>query len=417
MPQSLTRRLLCACAVVLLALVTTRAISAGERQVEDFTEVRALWVTRATMTSPSAIEQMVESARSGGFNTILVQVRGRGDAYYTSEIEPRAADLTSRPGFDPLAETIAAASRAGLRVHAWVVANLVSSAVDLPSARTHVVYRHPEWLMVPREIAHEMLSIDPRNPAYLGRLARWSRANAERVEGLYTSPLHAAAARHLADVVSDIATRYAVDGVHLDYIRYPSESFDYSRAAIDQFRQSVRADMTADERAHADRREQIDPLAYTALYPQRWETFRRARLTAMVMRVRTALKAARPNAVLSAAVVPGFDHAYRSRLQDWRTWLDQSLIDVVCPMTYATELDVFERQLSEARALANDIPVWAGIGAYRLAPEATVQHINAARRLKSNGVVLFSYEALTTSPNSLRSFAQLTRAAFGAGTQ
>lgn len=241
MPQSPTCRVLHACAVVLLALITNATISAGQRPVDDLTEVRALWVTRATMTSQSAIDQMVESARSGGFNTILVQVRGRGDAYYTSEIEPRAADLGSRPGFDPLEATIAAASRAGLRVHAWVVANLVSSAVDLPSARTHVVYRHPEWLMVPRDIAQEMLSIDPRNPAYLGRLARWSRAHADRVEGLYTSPLHAAAARHLADVVSDIATRYAVDGVHLDYIRYPSESFDYSRAAIDQFKQSVRA--------------------------------------------------------------------------------------------------------------------------------------------------------------------------------
>ena len=63
---------------------------------------------------------MVAAARASGFNTLLVQVRGRGDAYYQSAIEPRAAELAAHPGFDPLASTISQAHAAGLRVHAWV---------------------------------------------------------------------------------------------------------------------------------------------------------------------------------------------------------------------------------------------------------------------------------------------------------
>src|SRR5207253_7534240 len=56
-------------------------------------EVRALWVVRATLASPASIKEMVSRARAAGFRTLIVQVRGRGDAYYASRWEPRAAEL------------------------------------------------------------------------------------------------------------------------------------------------------------------------------------------------------------------------------------------------------------------------------------------------------------------------------------
>jgi uncharacterized lipoprotein YddW (UPF0748 family) len=60
-------------------------------------QTRALWVTRTTLTSPDAIRQMVSAAEAGGFNTLIVQVRGRGDAYYSGTIEPRASELAAKP--------------------------------------------------------------------------------------------------------------------------------------------------------------------------------------------------------------------------------------------------------------------------------------------------------------------------------
>src|SRR4029450_5189161 len=115
-------------------------------------EIRALWVLRTSLATPASIAALVKSAHAHGFNTLLVQVRGRGDAYFSGSIEPRAADLQRQAAsFDPLETVIAAARTSGLSVHAWVNVNLVSSAVDLPVARTHIVHRHPEWLMVPRE--------------------------------------------------------------------------------------------------------------------------------------------------------------------------------------------------------------------------------------------------------------------------
>src|SRR6185436_367564 len=344
-------------------------------------QTRALWVTRTTLTSPESIRQMVAAAQAGGFNTLLVQVRGRGDAYYQPTIEPRATELAGKPDFDPLATVLQDAHAVGMKVHAWVAVNLVSSAVSLPASRDHVIYRAPEWLMVPRELAAEMKKIDLRSPAYVGRLARWTRAHTSIVEGLYTSPLHPAAQDHTAAVIGEIAAKYPIDGVHLDYVRFPNEDFDYSAAAMAQFKSAIAPDLTDLERREAAAREALDPAAYPNLFPERWNDFRRSRLTSLVIKIRTAVKTARPGVVVSAAVVPDAQQAFANRLQDWRGWIDQSLLDVICPMAYTTEPDVFQKQIAAARAYAGARPVWAGIGAYQMPSAQTLAHIAAAHRL------------------------------------
>ena len=356
---------------------------------------------------------MVVAARAGGFNTLLVQVRGRGDAYYQPTIEPRANELAGKPAFDPLATVLQDAHAAGLKVHAWVAVNLISSAVSLPASRDHVIYRAPEWLMVPRELAAELKKIDLRSPAYVGRLARWTRAHSESVEGLYTSPLHPAAQDHTAAVIGEIATKYAVDGVHLDYVRFPNEDFDFSPSAMDQFKTSILPLLSDRERREAAAREVLDPVAYTSLFPERWNDFRRSRLTSLVIKIRTAVKAARPDTLVSAAVVPDAQTAFDSRLQDWRGWLDQSLIDVLCPMAYTADTDVFEKQIAAARSYAGSRPVWAGIGAYQMPPAQTLTHIAAAHKIGAAGIILFSYDSLTMPPNGAGSVSELGRAAFG----
>jgi uncharacterized lipoprotein YddW (UPF0748 family) len=383
---------------------------------ETTLHTRALWVTRTTLGSPDAIRQMVRAADAGGFNTLIVQVRGRGDSYFNGTLEPRASELMAKAAFDPLATVLDEAHAAGLKVHAWVAVNLVSSSVTLPAAREHVIYRSPEWLMVPRELAAEMKKVDVRSPAYIGRLARWTRAHASEVEGLYTSPVHPAAQAHVAAVIGEMVQKYAVDGVHLDYVRFPNESFDYSPAALELFKTTILPGLSEKERREAAAREVLDPAAYPNLFAERWDEFRRAGLTELVVKVRSAVKAARPGTILSAAVVPDARQASESRLQDWRGWLDQSLLDVLCPMAYTSEPEVFARQVAAARDYAGQVPVWAGIGAYHLTRPQTLQHMAAAQKLGAAGIILFSYEALTAPPNSAGTLSELGRAAFGAGS-
>jgi uncharacterized lipoprotein YddW (UPF0748 family) len=131
-----------------------------------------------------------------------------------------------------------------------------------------------------------------------------------------------------------------------------------------------------------------------------------------VSNIRSAVRAARPGAVVSAAVVPDAQTARQARLQDWRTWLDESLVDVLCPMAYTADTAVFRQQIAAATGYAGDRPVWAGIGAYQLTAPQTVEHVATALQLGASGVVLFSYDALTTPPNTVGSLAELGRAAF-----
>src|SRR5262249_5960241 len=152
--------------------------------------------------------------------------RGRGDAYYRGAREPRPPALAAQPSFDPLAATIEQAHGAGLKVQAWVNVNLVAG-LDLPAAREHVIYRHPEWLMVPRALANDLARVDPRSPEYVGRLLRYVRTRPTELEGLYVSPVPPAAADYAVEIVKDLAERYDIDGLHLDYVRYPDEDFDY----------------------------------------------------------------------------------------------------------------------------------------------------------------------------------------------
>ena len=386
--------LLLAALLASLAVLRSAPIAAAPAAAEP--ETRALWVLRGSLTTPERIDRLVADAARAGFNPLFLQVRGRADAYYASTLEPRGVAIA--PKFDPLAHAVAAARAAGLRVHVWFNVNLVASPNILPTDRRHIVYAHPEWLMVPRPLAADLARIPARDPRYLARLVSWTKEHAAAVEGLYASPMTPDAARHVETVVSDIVTRYAVAGVHLDYIRYPSPLFDHSQTALAGFRDSLQRELQPSERQRLDDRLRRDPLAYADAFPERWIAYRRLRVTDLVARVRGAVHRARPGTLVTAAVIPDAREAYEQKLQDWPDWARRGLIDAFCPMTYTTSLATFNRQVAAAREAAAPRPVWAGIGAYRLTPAQTVDHIAAAREAGAAGVVLFSYDSLAEQP-------------------
>lgn len=374
-------------------------------------EVRGLWVLRTSLDSPAAIDRMVQSASGAGINTLFVQVRGRGDAYYASSLEPRGFLLARQPAsFDPLASVIRAARARGIAVHAWVNTGLVSDASMLPAAPSHVVRRHPEWLMVPKDLAGFAARTKPRDPGYAGAIARWTRANIATVEGLYVSPVTAEARAHAAALARDLARRYALDGLHLDYVRYPHDGFDYSAAALREFRASVAGDLTTAELSALDARARREPAIFTDRYPQRWAAFRRDRVTALVAGMANAARAERPGIVISAAVVPDPAAALDVKLQDWPGWAARGLVDALCPMAYAEERPAFTAQIDAVHRAAGGVPVWTGIGAYRLTAAETASRIHEARRAGSAGVVLFSYDSVAAGPG--RYLLTVARAAF-----
>jgi uncharacterized lipoprotein YddW (UPF0748 family) len=279
-------------------------------------ELRGLWADafHNGMKSASQVTQLVDEARAGNFNAVFVQVRKRGDAYYNSTLEPKATDVSPQ-SFDPLADLIAKANTGGpkIEVHAWIVTyNIWNSQGTAPSQATHPYNLHPEWL-TERDTGAQW---DGNNYAF--------------------DQAHPEVQAHTFAVCQDILTRYAVDGLHFDYIRYTdsnssvgNQPWGYHPVALQRFRALT---------GRTDR-----PLPTDA----QWLQFRRDQVTALVRKVYLHGWKIRPAARISAALIcygsaptaltaTAFAQrdAYGRVLQDWRGWMQEGILDLAIPMIY-----------------------------------------------------------------------------------
>ncbi|MDR2428461.1 MAG: family 10 glycosylhydrolase, partial [Candidatus Margulisbacteria bacterium] len=152
-------------------------------------ETRALWVTRFELVDTPNIPALVKRAAEANFNTLFVQVCGRGTAFYNSKILPKDTQVSH----DALALILAEAQKYKISVHAWINTLYVWSDLEPPVSPEHVVNKHPEWIM--------SLRGDQRNK--------------------YLDPAIPEAREYIKSIYLEVARNYAVDGVHLDYVRYP----------------------------------------------------------------------------------------------------------------------------------------------------------------------------------------------------
>ena len=366
-------------------------------------EVRALWVVRTTLTSPEKIRQLVASAADNGFNTLIVQIRGRGDAYYKSRVEPRAVELKDQPpSFDPLAVTLAEAHKRGLKVHGWLNTSLLANLDALPVDPAHVYNKHPEWLAVPKPVAAELYRMSPRDPAFRQKIVEWSKANRAELEGVYTGPANPKVRDHIYKIWMDVLKHYPVDGLHFDYVRFASPDFDYSRTSLEKFRKWLEPQLASGERKQLKNAAKTNPLVAPEMFAAKFADFQREQVTTLVARIYRAVKKERPEVLVSAAVFANDENAYTRRFQDWRRWLQMGILDVACPMAYTTDTAVFQKQIEVAATTAHSAQrqVWAGIGAYRIPSDSAVEKINVARSLSVAGFILFSYD-FTARPSDL----------------
>ena len=342
-------------------------------------ELRGLWVVRTALVSPESVDKVVDDAAAAGLNALFVQVRGRGDAFYSSRLVPRSVLLERQPrAFDPLARLMTRARARGMQVHAWVNVLLVAH-FGQPLPRGHVLERHPDWIMVPRSEASR--TIDASSRQRLQLVARAGRREAD-VEGYYLSPSVPEAVDHLEAVVRELVRSYPVDGLHFDFIRYPGPTWDHSRAALVAFRQVHRTQAL---------------LGGPALDPAGWDDYRRRSVTALASRLADAARVERPGLVMSAAVAPDEAQAVHHKFQNWPYWMSSGILSALCPMIYTPDNRVFVSQVEGALARAGKQPVWAGIGAYRLDLQGIVEKVELARRAGAGGIVLFSHESLSSA--------------------
>lgn len=336
-------------------------------------EARGLWVTRWNCASAEDVRRIVAAAAAAGFNQLYFQVRGTADAYYASSVEPWAAGLSGAlgrdPGWDPLQVALDEAHGAGMELHAWI--NTVpawSCALDAPVSEgiPHVLELHPEWS-----------AADANGIPMLGNCA----------DGyVFLSPGNPAVHDHIRAVIQDLVSAYDLDGVHLDYIRYPGTRFSHDPVSEQRYAEAVAAE---------------PGLA--------WEDWQRRQINALVGGVYETLATHRPEAVLSAAVwfirinVWGWSavsEGFHQYFQDPRAWCQAGTIDAIVPMIYFGLTDPPGGRLDFASMLQDHLDgaagrhVYAGIhGDYDDFGEIAAQ-FNASRQLGARGMVIFAYPYL-----------------------
>lgn len=379
----------------LLAVTLILSLSFWNNCTLTSRETRALWVVRDAMVSPESIARVVNDAVEGGFNTLLVQVRGRGDAFYRSKLIPRAEQLSRQPShFDPLQTTIELARQQGLKVHAWINLLLVSSLARLPRSREHVALRHPDWLLTPSDLVRKVRSLPDGDPRQLSLRSQYFHEQ-KAAEGLFLDPALPEVQVHLLKMVGELVSSYQIDGLHLDYVRYPGTDPAYGLGAITQFVRSLPERPIGPEGLST-----AQSLTIAGQYPQEWNQFRRNQVTRLVSRIQHKVSQEDPQILLSAAVVADPNRAYNSCLQDWQQWLKAGILDVVCPMSYTPRAMVFEDWIRTASQTSSQSRLWAGIGAYKLDGAGIIEQVKLSRRLDADGFVIFSYNTLVASRDS-----------------
>ena len=345
-----------------------------------------LWVVRTSLLSSRSIDRMVASAAQAGFDNLFVQVCGRADSYFPSNIYPPAENCRDllATGFDPLAYTLERAHSRGLKVHAWINTFLVWTSSSPPLAPVHLLNSHPEWMMVDRSG---------------GSLARYSRSlfNKLKITGVFMSPASRGGCDRLEEFIADMVSRYPVDGVHLDYIRYPMEAVDYSPAAREGFKrlygvdpQELTRGMNGADNAQGE--------SAPGDLKKKWTAYRAGLITEFLRRLSERLNVLKPGLVRSAAVKPDLEEAYQTYGQDWPAWVGRGYLDLVLPMAYSTHADQVYEQISNACRAVGPEKVWAGLRAYDVPVSGIIERARRIAPLRPGGYCFFSYDGVRDNP-------------------
>ncbi len=376
--------------VMLVSFWGSRAGAAGGGQA------RAMWVVRYTLASAESIDKMISRADEAGFDNLFVQVCGRGDAWFPSKVYPFAGPVREQlaSGFDPLAYVLEKAHGRGIKVHAWINTLLVWSAPSPPDDPSHVYNRHKDWMMCDRDG---------------NSLASYSRAQFARhnIAGMFMSPANPAVRRYVEDFVRDLASRYPVDGIHLDYVRYPMSSVDYSPDARRGFHATAGTDPLRLVRDPQSVRKELGTQRYEQLAVQ-WQAVRAGYVSGLVARIKTVVDSVRPEAVLSAAVKPDIPGALSVFGQDWPRWLREGYVRMVLPMAYSTDAGKVYGQIEAACDQVGQDKIWAGIRAWDVPVSGIVERARKLAPLGTGGICFFSYDGMQDN----RSFFDAVRKMF-----
>lgn len=313
-------------------------------------EFRAVWDHAGTGWFPGDWNRTCDILADSGINALFVNSAWAGLAHYPSKVLP--ISTTARILGDQLAQCLEAARRHRIGVHVWYVCWNIENA--------------------PADFIAEMRKQERLQRSQTGSTTLW------------LCPSHPENRQLALDALREITANYPIQGIHLDYIRFPNAQFCYCPKCRAAFSSVIKRKVG---------RWPQDVVAGGRDYDAfvRW---RADQITSFVRQVREVVKAVRSDVYVSAAVWGGYPTTIASIGQDWGLWLKQNIVDFVCPMNYTTDNTRFAELARNQLALPNAARrVYPGIGVTakesQLAPDQVIEQILLLRQLGATGFVLF----------------------------
>jgi uncharacterized lipoprotein YddW (UPF0748 family) len=318
-------------------------------------EGRAVWNHSGTGAYPGDWERSARELVAAGFNMVLPNMLWAGRAHYASDVLPRSS--TFEQYGDQIAQCVAAAKKHGLEVHVWKVNYNLSGA--------------------PKEFVERLRREGRLQVTAQGQPQNW------------LCPSHPDNQELELESMLEVARKYAVDGLHFDYIRYPGRECCYCDGCRQRFE-------TATGRKVLDWPEDC----YSGSRRGDYNDWRCQQITSLVAAVHREAKKLRPELKISAAVFGAYPACRDSVAQDWPEWIKAGYLDFVCPMDY-TESNLGFASLVEnqLKLVGGRIPIYPGIGATAssstLSADRVVGQIHYARSLGAAGFTIFNFSPAT----------------------
>ncbi len=312
-------------------------------------EGRAVWNHSGTGAYAGDWDRSARELAAAGFNMVLPNMLWGGRAHYPSDVLPRSE--TFRLYGDQVAQCVAAAKKHGLEVHVWKVNYNLSGA--------------------PREFIEKLTRE--------GRVQVTAQGNRHQ----WLCPSHPENQKLELESMLEVARKYPIDGLHFDYIRYPGRDSCYCEGCRRRFEAaSGRQVARWPQDCHSGpRREEYN----------RW---RCGQITRLVAAVHREGKRLRPELKISAAVFGAYPACRESVAQDWPEWVKAGYLDFVCPMDYTqSDLQFTGLVENQVKLVGGRIPVYPGIGAWRLPRDRVIGQIHHARSLGAAGFTIFNFNA------------------------
>ncbi|WP_445305373.1 MULTISPECIES: family 10 glycosylhydrolase [unclassified Microcoleus] len=340
-------------------------------------EIRAVWLDRGTIVaarSEQGLAAVFDRLAAAGINTVFFETLNAGYPIYPSQVALQQNPLTV--GWDPLASAVKLARERGMELHAWVWVFATGNK------------RHNTLIGKPSSYPGPVLSAYP-DWANIDNKGRRQNPNDGKS---YLDPANPEARNYLLRIVSEIANNYQVDGVQLDYIRYPFQddnanfTYGYGIAARQQFKQLTGADPV-----------NISPRD-GSLWRQ-WVEFKTNQINSFVAEVSQLLRQNYPRTILSVAVFP---HPESQRIykiqQNWEVWARQGIVDLIVPMTYALDTNRLQRitePLVKEQILGSAL-ISPSVKLLTLPEVVAIDQIQALRDLPTGGYAIFAVESISS---------------------